>query len=554
MNARLQLTQLVKSSGPLTKTISLGPDGVVKSDGSACVMSSGTARRVWLADLHQFGSLIAGMRQNEALALGALRPDIKDTVRVVCKARLNGATHSGIIARTNDFVFYRAGQPALALIDFDAKGMPHHVKARIKETGGLWPALVSVLPALAQVARIERKSTSAGLFRADNGEPLSGSGGVHVYVAVENGADIERFLKTLHKRCWLAGLGWMMVGSAGQLLDRSVVDRMVGAPERLVFEADPILVDPVAQDKAKRQPSVTEGTILDTAAACPPLTILEGARLRELHAKEAHRLAPEGAKARGIFIDRQSRRLAVEAGIDIRQARRVIERQCAGVLLPDLALPFDDPEFAGVTVAAVLADPARFEGATLADPLEGQDYGRCKARIMRRADGTPWINSFAHGRTVYELKFDYRSAETLMRGGPPTEVADLFVRCVLGGDLGEDEIERLRNLACERSDIGKAALNRKLKAARQAANAARAQQKKERRLAERRDPRPQIPLPAPDAEWLPEMKAVNDVLGCSGAGEPPTRDVDQLVTQVRARSIPSLHFLTNQEVNDDDDE
>ena len=40
---------------------------------------------------------------------------------------------------------------------------------------------------------------------------------------------------------------------------------------------------------------------------------------------------------------------------------------------------------------------------TLADPLEGVEYGRGKAKIMRRADGTVWIHSFAHGRTDYEL-------------------------------------------------------------------------------------------------------------------------------------------------------
>jgi len=59
---------------------------------------------------------------------------------------------------------------------------------------------------------------------------------------VQNGADIERFLRELHARCWLAGLGWMMVGAAGQFLERSIVDRMVGSPERLVFEGSPILV------------------------------------------------------------------------------------------------------------------------------------------------------------------------------------------------------------------------------------------------------------------------------------------------------------------------
>lgn len=54
--------------------------------------------------------------------------------------------------------------------------------------------------------------------------------------------------------------------------------------------------------------------------------------------------------------------------------------------------PFDDEDLAGVTGAEVLAD-----SATLADPLEGVEYGACKAKIMRRTDGTPRMDSFAHG-------------------------------------------------------------------------------------------------------------------------------------------------------------
>jgi len=80
-------------------------------------------------------------------------------------------------------------------------------------------------------------------------------------------------------------------------------------------------------------------------------------------------------------------------------------------------LPFDDPELAGTTVGVVLADSARFEGETLADPLEGVSYGACKAKIMRRVDGSLWINRFAHGRARYELRFD---AATI-------RVADAFI-------------------------------------------------------------------------------------------------------------------------------
>jgi hypothetical protein len=233
-------------------------------------------------------------------------------------------------------------------------------------------------------------------------------------------------------------------------------------------------------------------------------------------------------------------------------AARVIERQCAGILLPDVVLPFDDEDLAGATVADMLADPARFEDATLADPIEGFEYGAGKAKLMRREDGTLWVNSFAHGRTVYELRFDFRGAEDALNKALPDEAADLFVRLVFAGDLGEDAIERLRNIASRISGAGKRSLDAKLKRARQQRAAATILEERERRLAERKDPRPEIPLPPPDAEWLPQMRLLNDVLGTSRASEPPMRNVEGFAVEVRSKSIPSLHLLTTREVNRDE--
>ena len=215
-------------------------------------------------------------------------------MQVVTKQKLMGAPNA--IARTGADILYRKGTLALALLDFDTKGMPADVVATLRRHGGYWPALLAVLPDLQTIARVTRRSTSAGLFRADTGTHLPGSDGVHIYVAVQDGTDIERFLKTLHARCWLAGFGWMMVGAGGQLLDRSIVDRTVGAPERLVFEGGPILDPPLRQDKECRRPIAVEGDALDTVATCPPLTIAETARLNELRAKSSHRLAGEVAQ------------------------------------------------------------------------------------------------------------------------------------------------------------------------------------------------------------------------------------------------------------------
>jgi hypothetical protein len=421
------------------------------------------------------------------------------------------------------------------------------VAARLREHGGFWGTLESVIPELAGAARVLRRSTSAGLYRTDTGEKLGGSNGNHVFLTVRNGADIERFLKALHARCWLAGFGWIIVGTGGQLLERSIVDRVVGTPERLVFEGPPILVPPLAQDETSRRPIVVDGVLLDTVAACPPLGIVEEQKLKEMRAKEKQRLAPEIAKAKEHFIEQQSQRVAKLIGTDLVQARKIAERQCSGVLLPDLVLPFDDPEIMGTTVGNVLADPARFEGETLADPLEGPEYGRCKARIMRRADGSPWIHSFAHGRTVYDLKYDARSIAAALMAASVDGLAELFVNFVLAGDLDEDEVERLRDVVSNRTGIGKRALNAKLKRGRQEDAARLAGEERERRLAERTDPRPRLAAPLPDAERLPILTAVDDVLAGLQESEPPMRDAEGCPTEVRCRAPIMLYALSETE-------
>jgi hypothetical protein len=550
----LEIAVFTKRGGPLTKRISLAGNGSLKNDSSACIMSRGTASRFGFTRIGELAELITRFGPDQALTLGVLRSDLPAKVEVVTKRKLNGGAGLGVIARTADYLTYRPGAPALALVDYDTKGMPTSVAEKIEELGGFWPALTSVIPEIAGVARVMRNSTSAGLFRTDTGQLLPGTGGTHVFLAVQDGKDVERFLKALHARCWLAGYGWMMVGAGGQLLDRSIVDRVVGSPERLVFEGAPVLDPPLAQNKEVRRPVVTEGQVLDSIAACPPLTILEMAKLDELHAKEALRLGPLSGKARKTFVAEHAERLAQRTGMTPARAARIIERQCAGVLLPDVVLLFDDEDLAGATVADVLADPTRFEDATLADPIEGVEYGTGKAKVLLHPDGTPWINSFAHGRTRYELRFDYSAAATAVEKAPKDEIAEAFIRLVLAGDLGEDEIEGLRNLTHQRTGINKRTLDQKLKAARRAADLRRARQERDQRLANRQDPRPRISAPYADAEWLPTLGVLDGVLGRSTAIEPPMRDFEGYVIEARARRVQGLHALTSWGSNKEDSE
>jgi hypothetical protein len=395
----IEITVFKKSGGALTKRIGLAEDGSLVRDGSECRMSKGWAHRAPITDLHVFAAKLMRFHPYEGIALGALCDGLPDKVKVVTKDKLDG--HADTIARTKDSLVYRADRPALVLLDFDRDGMPSKVARRLKD---FWQALVEVLPALHNAAHVIRASTSSGLSRSDTGDRLPDSGGWHGYVVVRDGTDAERFLATLHDRCWLNGLGWIKLGAAGQKLERSIIDRMVAAPERLVFEAPPILEKPLKQDQESRRPIVREGEILDTLAVCPVLTPKEQKAVAKLKAEAWEQIEPEAQGVRAAYVEKNAQELAARTGISIEAAVEQISNRCRGMLMPDDILPFTDRKLEGCTVADVLADPKRFEGRTLADPIEGISYGRSTAIVMlRRSDGHPWIKSFAHGGMSYSL-------------------------------------------------------------------------------------------------------------------------------------------------------
>ena len=541
-----EITIFTKSDGPLTKRITLAADGTIISDASGCVMSRGKAQRTKVADVEQLADLIENIGSDQALALGSLRTGLPDQVRITTKAKLlNGVPGPDIIARLHSDIIYRPGRPAFALLDFDIKGMPPDIKTEIDRHGGFWPTLLSLFPALYEVARVTRSSTSAGLFRSDTGEKLPGSSGLHCYLAVQDGADVERFLKVLHDRCWLAGFGWMMVGAGGQLLERSLIDRSVFGAERLVFEGPAILKPPLQQDLESRRPVATLGDLLDTNTAFPPLTIVDNSKLQELKDKQRHHLATEVGKARKAFIKLQADRIIKRTSMSLREAERVASRHCNGVLLPSVELPFDDPDFAGCTVKDVLEDPDQFEGATLADPLEGISYGTCKAKILRHSDGTPWIHSFAHGRSTYQLKLDAAAVRAAMQRADANEAPKVLVELVVTADLDPDEVEQLIDEVVKRSGTKKTTVKAMLRKKQEQHADQQAKQAQQHRAAQRNDPRPLIFNPAKDAPWLPVMDNLNEVLGVSPAAKPPSRNIEGNVTRARKMVLPQTHAFTS---------
>jgi hypothetical protein len=555
--AIIPLTILTNANGPMTKRISLKLDGTLDKDLSACVMFGGRADRIKVRGVGDLAGIINVLTTEKALALGTLRSDLPDTVSIVTDDDLkNHAAKPDVVTRSNDNLVYAAGKPAFMLFDFDSRGMPDGVRDVLKRLGGVWPALLTILPELANAARVTRASTSAGLSRTDTGEALPGSDGLHNYVVARDGRDIIRFLNTLHDRCWLAGLGWMRPSKSGSLLNRSIVDRIVGGPERLVFEGPPVLEPPLVQDAEARQAIAYDGEMLDTAAICRPLSLLEKARLEELKRLERERIAPEAARVQAAF-DAEKMAPLVAGGLSVEAARRVVEKWRNGVLLPDVVLEFDDEALTGKTVGDVLADPEFYEGKTLADPIEGIGYGRCKAKIFRRKDGVPWINSFAHGGVRYELRLNAKAVRKLMEAAAKADVVAVFAKGAAAADLDAFEESELRQLAKKLSGVALPAIDAAVKAARAQAAASAAAARAALNTAQRHDPRPYLPVPFADDPWVPMMDTLNEVIGAVGGYMPRIRDADADLTQVRKLLIPNTHPFTadcaNAEGDDDDD-
>jgi hypothetical protein len=445
----LEITRFEKTGGPLTKRVYLKPDGAIANDSSDCRMSRGVMHRQHLVDWRALAGLIEVTPRNTAYALGVMRPGLPDSVPLVTK-RDPRIAQPGFATRTAETILYREGRPAPVLLDYDTKGMPPDIRARVQECGGFRGALEMVCAGFAAAGCIRRRSTSAGIFNAATGKQYGLSDGEHLYLLAQDGADAKRFLYTLHDRCWLAGLAWYIVGKSGSLLERSVIDRTVCAAERLVFEASPDLDPPLAQEK--REATIYDGAPLDTRAACADLNGLERAELRQRKAAAARALGKEVDAAKKTFVKAQVE-AAVARGMDASKAQRVAEQWSKGVLRPGVILEFDDPDLGAVSVADILADPERFDGETLSDPVEGVPYGR-NCAIVQVRDGKPSIFSFAHGRARYALRHDFESVEAAILAARNNEAARVYCRLVLAADLDAVERNRLITLASKRSGTG----------------------------------------------------------------------------------------------------
>jgi hypothetical protein len=392
MNA--EITIFDKDGAPFSKNYFI-ENGELKGNGDFSHMARGVATRAVLSHISELADLIEAKNPRRAFATGVLIPEIGPSTLLASQEKLGD--YPGARKRGRENFFYREGE-GLLQFDLDDDWGPRE--------------LAEVFPALNFSECVKRRSTSHGITIDATG--WRKEGGWHLYVHVLD-MSVPAFVENLTTICAARGLAKGSLGSVGQFLKRYPFDAGIYQPERINFEGPAVLGPGLSQAERPVEWFDGEPADLRKVIATPE----ERHRAETFWRSEELRLLPERELKRSKAAAPKIAKL-VEKGVSEAEARaRVLNDLDFNVLRATDALHF--VKFGWATVADVFASPDKFVNERCADPYECLAYQSQNPAILRRreGDGGLWIDSFAHGRTRYELMEDEPSAGDDAAGAIP---------------------------------------------------------------------------------------------------------------------------------------
>lgn len=214
----------------LTKRYTKSEDNIIVKTPSA-QMTRGWADRI-TTDFSNIGKGLKDADEKTAWGYGLFDAVRGERVRIVTKAKEKGSA----ISRSLKHFKYPPGVPALCMFDHD-----FNLRGRSFTPEEFVSILADSYAPFADAAYWCRGSVSAGVHLA--GEEPKPAKSFHVWFAVLDAADIQRFCTILFKLLWLAGFGFLDISGAGICLVRALFDGSVASPERLDFIAPPRVGD-----------------------------------------------------------------------------------------------------------------------------------------------------------------------------------------------------------------------------------------------------------------------------------------------------------------------
>lgn len=381
MSEPLNFAILTTKSTNQCKVLSLEHGVLVKESIANCF--DGYFLQCQVSTLEAFADVLDKFTAKQSLILGT--PHRQDGTALQAGEKINLTTKNNptpkAIPRSKDFIQYR-NHAGFMLFDIDG--------------GGTYDQLVEFIPELQGVGALIRPSSSSFIYD-DVGNELAGAKGWHIFIPVLNLKDVERIAPILWGRMWLAGHGHYLIskGLIPQTLERGIYDKAVlGAPERLAFEAAPMLKNGLMQ-RAKEHTRIIEGSSLDTSIIAD-LTPDDLTRIEALKQQAKETIKPDHQRA----IKTAKRAYIAKSGKPARQALTDFSQLQNRELTADFLLYTAKGERLACTLSA------KDDGLTMTEPFE-PDYdggSTTKAKFFWNS-GKPLINSQAHGGIKYSLAF-----------------------------------------------------------------------------------------------------------------------------------------------------
>jgi hypothetical protein len=397
-----------KKKGLLTKQIMLDEDGVLQKIGRT-TLAEGAFEQVELVDLDDFDFFLDQVEPNQAVCYGRPRLNKSHVVSKELKKKFPNA-----MTRTADNFYFKG--PTICMLDYDPDPESDVVLTRDQ----LRAVLLDVIPDLGNVDMLWRPSASSCIYNGQ--KEVIGVTGQRIYFIVDDGSRLKHFTEYLVGKLWLNGYGRIQLSRSGAMLERVTFDTSVWQPERLDYVAGAKCSKPL--ERRPVDSFIWRGNYraLDISQNYD-LTPTEVADIKILINQTKRDRKKDQVAVVERYITERVQELADPGASqeELAQIEASLRKAIENLTLTADFILFTD-EFGPVTVGEVLTNRSKFNGASLADPLE-PDYGGGRGKAKFFLIGTmPVVHSFAHGSRVFKLKLATRHIQ--VGGGRINAVMD----------------------------------------------------------------------------------------------------------------------------------
>ncbi|WP_415878539.1 hypothetical protein [Methylomonas sp. TEB] len=393
MSTKVYFTKYTSFQNPISKFYSVNNGRIEKEFGLP--LYKGKAERVSI-NFEDFPAELNSAKRSQAFGYGLYDTKFPDEVDIVVTGKEE--PEQNVISRSSKFFKYRQ-LPGILMIDHDTDEY-----GKVFTPDELLELLVSIDPEIAHSAKIIRGSVSAGVH-LKNKKPIKGSG-FHIYIPVKNASNLKEYGELLYNYLWLKGHGYVKPSSNGLPLYRAPIDGVVFRGERIDIVGKPTLIN--KDDLVYKQPKINHyvGKFLDTSKL-RPLSKEEKETLEEIRASAKEKVKHILRKTRAKWKKQKIEEIMYEFGITKEQAKKLVEDvlKHEGRIHGEWPLYFDNGSI--VSVVQLLENPEKYDGLTLADPIDGlADRKKGKAKFWWN-NGNPIIISLSHGiEKIYNLSKD----------------------------------------------------------------------------------------------------------------------------------------------------